>query len=64
MFKKSNETSLIEEFYYPKYGPGEYYEEMASQIEKMGGVILYNSRVVLEKIMALTVLAAFSEFQQ
>ena len=43
---KNKETSLIEEFYYPKYGPGEYYEEMASQIEKMGGVILYNSRVV------------------
>ena len=42
---KNKETSLIEEFYYPKYGPGELYEEMAQQIEKMGGVILLHSKV-------------------
>ena len=43
---KHKETSLIESFYYPKYGPGELYEEMAKQIEKMGGKILLNSRVI------------------
>ena len=42
---KNKETSLIEEFYYPKYGPGELYEEMAHKIEKMGGVILLHSKV-------------------
>ena len=45
MFKKSNETSLIEEFYYPKFGPGSMYEEMAKKIKKMGGKIILNSEV-------------------
>ncbi len=43
---KNKETSLIESFYYPKYGPGQLYEEMANRIEKMGGKILLNSKVV------------------
>lgn len=43
---KNKETSLIESFYYPKYGPGQLYEEMAKIIEKMGGKILYNSKVI------------------
>lgn len=47
---KSKETSLIEEFYYPKYGPGQLWEETASQIEKMGGVILKNHEVVKVKV--------------
>lgn len=53
MFSKLNpnktnrkvETSLIEEFYYPKYGPGQLWEITASEIEKMGGKILMNSEV-------------------
>ena len=46
--KKSNEnteTSLIEQFIYPKLGAGQIYEEMAKEIEKMGGKIYFNSRV-------------------
>ena len=43
---KNKETSLIESFLYPKYGPGEFYEVLASEIEKMGGVIILNSKVV------------------
>lgn len=39
------ETSLIEEFYYPKYGPGQLYETMAKKVIKMGGVILFNHPV-------------------
>jgi protoporphyrinogen oxidase len=39
------ETSLIEEFYYPKKGPGQLYEKMASEIIKMGGEIHFNSKV-------------------
>ncbi len=40
--KKNNkevETSLIEEFWYPKYGPGQLWETVAAEIEKLGGTI-------------------------
>ena len=45
--KKSSkvETSLIEEFYYPKKGPGQLYSKMADEIIKMGGEIHFNSKV-------------------
>lgn len=39
------ETSLIEEFYYPKYGPGQLWETVASEFEAMGGIIKRNCRV-------------------
>ena len=39
------ETSLIEEFYYPKFGPGQLWETVAEAIIQKGGVILKNSRV-------------------
>ncbi|BAL83566.1 hypothetical protein SELR_18580 [Selenomonas ruminantium subsp. lactilytica TAM6421] len=39
------ETSLIEEFYYPKYGPGQLWEKMKEEIEKQGGEIYLNSEV-------------------
>ncbi len=39
------ETSLIEEFYYPKYGPGQLWSAVAKRIEKQGGKVLFNSRV-------------------
>ena len=42
---KKKETSLIESFYYPKNGPGELYEVLASKIEELGGKIILNSRV-------------------
>ena len=48
-FKKQGsqtETSLIESFYYPKKGPGQLYEIMAAEIQKMGGRILMNARVI------------------
>jgi len=46
-FKSSKEceTSLIEEFYYPKKGPGQLWEAMADEIIKMGGKIILNSKV-------------------
>ncbi len=37
---KKVETSLIEEFIYPKYGPGQLWEKTASEIEKNGGKIM------------------------
>ena len=47
--KKSNKNvaaSLIEEFSYPKKGPGELYETMAHKIEEMGGEVKLNSEIV------------------
>ena len=43
---KSKETSLIEQFYYPKKGPGQLWETMAEEIEKMGGEIRKNEKVI------------------
>lgn len=39
------ETSLIEEFWYPKYGPGQLWEAVAGEIARMGGEILCGCRV-------------------
>lgn len=39
------ETSLIEQFRYPKKGPGQLWELMARRIEEMGGEIRLNTRV-------------------
>ena len=36
---KEKETSLIEEFWYPKYGPGQLWETLALEVEKLGGKI-------------------------
>ena len=36
------ETSLIEEFLYPKYGPGQLWETVAEEIKAMGGEIIFN----------------------
>ena len=43
---KSKETSLIEQYYYPKYGPGQMYEEMEHKFVEMGGTILKNYEVI------------------
>ena len=43
--KKEVETSLIEEFIYPKYGPGQLWETVATDIEAMGGEVHKNRTV-------------------
>lgn len=43
--KKKVETSLIEEFHYPKYGPGQLWGITADRIAAMGGRILYHAQV-------------------
>lgn len=48
IFKKKNrkvETSLIEEFKYPKFGPGQLWEVTADEVIKMGGKIIKNAKV-------------------
>lgn len=38
-------TSLIEQFLYPKFGPGQMWETVAKEIQRMGGEILLNTQV-------------------
>jgi protoporphyrinogen oxidase len=42
--QKGTETSLIEKFLYPKYGPGQLWEHAADQIRSQGGEILLGWR--------------------
>ncbi len=44
--QKKTETSLIEQFMYPKYGPGQLWEEVARRVEEKGGEIHLNHRAV------------------
>lgn len=44
--QKNIETSLIEQFYYPKKGPGQLWEAMANKIVELGGEIVFNSTVI------------------
>ena len=39
------ETSLIEQYWYPKYGPGQLWELVGSKVTEMGGTIAYGSAV-------------------
>jgi len=41
---KTNSTSLIEQFLYPKLGPGQLWEKMADDIRDMGGEIIFNAK--------------------
>ena len=43
--QKDVETSQIERFLYPKLGPGQLWEEVARQIESMGGKIIFNQKI-------------------
>ena len=43
------ETSLIEEFIYPKYGPGQLWETVAKRIEEMGGTVIMRANVTVIK---------------
>lgn len=57
--EKSTETSLIEEFKYPKFGPGQLWETAADEIKSLGGKIVLNSKVTAinikdKKVMSVT----------
>jgi protoporphyrinogen oxidase len=43
--QKNRETSLIESFLYPKFGPGQMWEEVAGCVKSRGGAILTGWRV-------------------
>lgn len=42
----TKETSLVEEFFYPKRGSGQFWEALAERVREMGGVILNNATAV------------------
>ena len=44
--QKRTETSLIERFLYPKFGPGQMWEEVASRITALGGALRLGHRIV------------------
>ena len=63
------ETSLIEEFSYPKLGPGQLWEVTAEEIKKLGGTILMNSQVIKihkdvdNKVTGVTYIAEGTEYE-
>jgi len=44
--QEEKETSLIEQFWYPKYGPGQLWEQLALKVEELGGKIQKNCKVI------------------
>jgi protoporphyrinogen oxidase len=49
--QKGTETSLIERFLYPKFGPGQMWEEVSRRVTALGGVVHLRHRVVgLERV--------------
>jgi protoporphyrinogen oxidase len=44
--QKGTETSLIERFLYPKFGPGQMWEEVARRVTALGGTVHLRQRVV------------------
>jgi protoporphyrinogen oxidase len=43
--QKNIETSLIDQFLYPKFGPGQVWEQTAREVVRLGGTILTSQRV-------------------
>jgi protoporphyrinogen oxidase len=43
--QKKTETSLIEYFLYPKYGPGQLWDKVAEIIQEKGGILVQNQTV-------------------
>ncbi|MEE9189687.1 MAG: NAD(P)/FAD-dependent oxidoreductase [Candidatus Neomarinimicrobiota bacterium] len=59
--QKGTETSLIERFFYPKFGPGQMWQETARQIKSRGGELYLNHHVkaltiIDNKVKSLTVI--------
>jgi len=55
------ETSLIEQFLYPKYGPGQMWEKVAEEIKNADGKIYLNHRVVRLKTNGYRIISAVVE---
>ena len=53
----NTETSLIERFLYPKFGPGQMWEEVARRVVKLGGAIHLSHSVVGMEVVDSTVVS-------
>jgi protoporphyrinogen oxidase len=58
---RPTETSLIERFLYPKFGPGQMWEEVARRVTQLGGAIHLRQRVIAieraaDKVVSIDVL--------
>ena len=65
---KRKETSLIDEFFYPKFGCGQLWNLMAEYIKNNGGEIHLNTKVVAlnnedKKITSVTVIENFNQYE-
>lgn len=45
VLQRKTETSLIEQFLYPKYGPGQMWDTVAARIRELGGTIITSAEV-------------------
>lgn len=61
--QKATETSLIEQFTYPKLGPGQLWECVADDIRKMGGTIHMQHKVVNVQVENGCVVSVTAEHQ-
>lgn len=59
--QKNKETSLIEYFLYPKFGPGQMWETVAEKIKTDGAILKQNNRVTAIKIENNKVLSVVIE---
>jgi len=59
--QKDSETSLIEQFLYPKLGPGQLWEIVASDIQRKKGEVITNNKVVGVQIESNKVVAVETE---
>jgi protoporphyrinogen oxidase len=50
--QRHTENSLIERFLYPKFGPGQMWEEVAQRVTKLGGAVHLRQRVVATEHVA------------
>ncbi len=46
IYQHDTETSLIERFMYPKYGPGQFWEKVAEVIQSKGALVYKNKKIV------------------
>ena len=56
--QKGTETSLIERFLYPKFGPGQMWEEVARRVTTLGGAVHLRQRVVALEHVAGKIVSA------
>lgn len=60
--QKNTETSLIEQFFYPKLGPGQLWEYVADDVQKQGAVIHMQHKVVKIHFDGKTITGVEAEF--